>query len=83
MICQFFKIEQHLCSIARFGGTKIPHKFKKRRCYDDAQKFFGKDATKLNIKINKRSFKVDKITAGDFIRTAQMMKKNEKVSVAD
>ena len=52
---QLVRIEQQLCSIAQFGGTKIPHEFKKRRCYDDAQTFFGKDATKLNIKRNKRS----------------------------
>ena len=45
---QPIRIEQQLCSIAQFGGTKIPHEFKKWRRYDDAQKLFGKDATKLN-----------------------------------
>ena len=52
---QPIRIEQQLCSIAQFGGAKIPHEFKKRRCYDDAQKFFGKDAMKLNIKGNEGS----------------------------
>ena len=52
---QPIRIKQQLHSIAQFSGAKIPHEFKKQRCYDDAQKFFGKDATKLNIKRNKRS----------------------------
>ena len=41
--------------------------------YDDTTKFFGKDATKFNIKRDK-CFKVNKIKGGDFIRAAQMVK---------
>ena len=49
---QLIRIKQQLCSIAQFGGTKIPHEFKKRRSYDDDRRFFGKvkDAKKWNIK---------------------------------
>ena len=64
---QPIRIEQQLCSIAQFGGTKIPHEFKKRRCYDDAQKFFGKDG-RNEIEYKKKQakcFKVNKIKAGD------------------
>ena len=48
-------IEQQLCSIAQFDGAKTPRKLKNRRCYDNAQKYFGKDATKSNINGKKRS----------------------------
>ena len=70
---QPIRIEQELCSIAQFCGTKIPHEFKKQRCYDNAQKFFGKDATNLNIKRSKRSVS-SKVKVGDFVRIAQMVK---------
>ena len=47
---QPIRIEQQLCSVAQLSGTKILCEFKIRPCYDDAQKFSGKDATKLNKK---------------------------------
>ena len=71
---QPIRIEQQLGSIAQFGGTKIPDEFKKQRCYDDARKFFDKDATIGYKKKQAKCFKVDKIKTGDFIRTPQMVK---------
>ena len=58
---QPIRIEQQLCSIARFGWRKISREFEKRRCYDDAQNFFDKDATKLNETKRTKCSKVTRI----------------------
>ena len=44
---QPIRIEQQLCSNAQFGGTKLPYEFKKRRCYDDAQKIFRQGSNEI------------------------------------
>ena len=52
---QPIRTEHQPCSIAQSSGMKIPREFEKR-WYDDAQKFFGKDAMKLNKKETREVF---------------------------
>ena len=71
---QPIRIEQQLCSIAQFGGTKIPCELKNGDVTMMPKTFSAKDATKLNKKKRAKCFKVNRMKAADFIRSAQMVK---------